>query len=236
MRPLPQNISEGSGRTRLRLLALLVAGAETLGCGGGAAVAPPPPPPPSVTVSVTPSSGSVVLGNQLTFTATVSNAPDSSVGWSVNGLAGGNSTFGTISTAGVYMAPANLPSPATVQITATSHADNTKAASANSSITSDIALSLTPSPASVELGAPQRFQVSVTSSGHPDTTVRWSLSGAACPSACGTVDSSGTFTAPGILPSPASATLTAAGPTASTPSASTKWTWPSLPASWHSHA
>jgi hypothetical protein len=47
------------------------------------------------------------------------------------------------------------------------------------------------------------------SSGHPDTTMRWSLSGAACPSACGIVDSNGKFTAPGILPSPASATLTA---------------------------
>jgi uncharacterized protein YjdB len=63
-------------------------------------------------------------------------------------------------------------------------------------ITSDIALSLTPNPASVELGATQTFQANVTSSGHPDTAVRWSLSGAACPSACGTVDSSGHYTAP----------------------------------------
>ncbi|HEV2195484.1 MAG TPA: hypothetical protein VGR55_07865 [Candidatus Acidoferrum sp.] len=208
MRPLPQNIADNFGRTRVAFLALLTAGAWTLGCGGGGAVAPPPPPPPSITVSVTPPSGSVLLGNQVTFTATVTNATDTTLSWSVNGIAGGNSTVGAISSAGVYTAPADLPS-ATIQITATSHADATKSGSANVTVTSDIALALTPNPSSVELGATQQFQVSVTSSGHPDTTVRWSLSGAACPNACGTVDSSGTFTAPGILPFPASVTITA---------------------------
>ena len=150
-----------------------------------------------------------MLGNQIIFTATVTNATDTSVSWNVNNIAGGNSSVGTISPAGVYTAPGDLPSPATVQISATSHADNTKSGSASITITSDITLSLTPNPASVELGARQSFQVTITSSGHPDTTVRWSLSGAACPNACGTVDSSGTFTAPGILPTPANLTLTA---------------------------
>ena len=76
-------------------------------------------------------------------------------------------------------------------------------------ITSDIALSLNPSAASVELGTGQSFQVTVASAGHPDTAIRWSLSGSACPTACGTLDSSGLFTAPRILPSPASAMVTA---------------------------
>lgn len=150
-----------------------------------------------------------MLGNQITFIAAVTNATDTNVSWSVNGIAGGNLSLGTISSTGVYTAPADLPSPATVQITATSHADPTKSAAVSVTVTSDITLSLTPSPASVELGATQRFQVSLASSGHPDTTVRWSLSGVACPNSCGTVDSSGTFTAPGILPSPAGVTLTA---------------------------
>ena len=150
-----------------------------------------------------------MLGNQVTFTATVTNTTDTTVSWSVNSIAGGNSTVGTISSAGVYNAPANLPSPATVQVTATSHANPTKSNTADITVTSDITLSLTPNPASVDLGATQRFQAAFTSAGHPDTTVRWSLSGAACPSSCGTVDASGGFTAPGILPSPASVTLTA---------------------------
>src|SRR5262245_46212980 len=130
MRHLPQNVAGSFGRRRVRSLALLMVGAWTLGCGGGGAVAPPPPPP-SITVNVTPQSGSVVLGNQIAFTATVTNATDTSVNWSVSGIAGGNSTVGTISSAGVYAAPADLPFPATMQITATSHADNTKSASAS---------------------------------------------------------------------------------------------------------
>ena len=209
MRPLPQTIAKSFGKTRAILLALLTAGAWTLGCGGGGAVAPPPPPPPSITVSVAPLSGSVVLGNQVTFIATVTNTTDTSVSWSVNSVAGGNSTVGTISSMGVYTAPTDLPSPATVQITAVSHADSAKSGSAGITITSDLTLSLAPNPASVELGATQRFQVIVTSSGHPDTAVRWSLSGAMCPSACGSVDSSGTFIAPGSLPSPTNVTLAA---------------------------
>lgn len=209
MRPLPQSIAENFGRTRVAFFALLTAGAWILGCSGGGAAAPPPPPPPSITVSVAPTSGSVALGNQLTFTATVSNATDTSVSWSVNNIAGGNSTVGTISSTGIYTAPADLPSPATVQITATSHANPAESATANATVTSDITLSLTPNPASVELGATQRFQVNIMSSGHPDTTVGWSLSGAACPSGCGALDSSGTFTAPSILPSPTNVKITA---------------------------
>jgi hypothetical protein len=186
-----------------------MAGAWTLGCGGGGAGSPPPPPPPSIGVTIAPSSGSVVLGNQATFTATVTNTTDTSVSWSVNGIAGGNAAAGTITAAGVYSAPADLPSPATVQVTATSHADAAKSATAAVTITSDIALVLTPNSASVELGATQAFQATVTSSGHPDTAIRWSVSGAACTSGCGAADASGNYTAPRTLPSPANVTLTA---------------------------
>ncbi|HEX9344274.1 MAG TPA: hypothetical protein VF900_00055 [Candidatus Acidoferrum sp.] len=114
-----------------------------------------------------------------------------------------------ITPAGVYTAPADMPSPATVQVTATSHADSTKSGTGTLAITSDIALALTPNPASVELGATQSFQATVTSSGHLDTSIRWSLLGPAYAKGCGTVDASGNYTAPRALPSPASTTLTA---------------------------
>ena len=145
----------------------------------------------------------------MTFRATVTNTTDTGVSWSVNGVAGGNATEGIISPEGVYIAPADLPSPAAVQITATSHADATKSGSVSETITSDITLAMAPNPASVELGATQGFQATVTSSGRPDTTVRWSVSGVACASGCGTVDSNGTYTAPQTLPLPASVKLTA---------------------------
>jgi len=209
MRSLSQR-SEKSFRTRtIVFTALLAEGAWTLGCGSASAPPPPPPPPLSITVTVTPAAGSLVLGGQATFAATVTNTTDIEVGWSVSGVPGGSAGQGTITSGGVYTAPADLPSPATVLVTATSHADSTKSGSGSLAITSDISLNLAPNPASVELGASQPFQATVTSNGHPDTAVRWSLSGPACSGGCGTVDASGKYTAPQILPSPASATLTA---------------------------
>lgn len=153
--------------------------------------------------------GSVLLGNSETLMATVSNTADTNVSWSVSGVAGGTASTGTVTAGGIYTAPADLPSPALVQITATSQADPTKSATAQFTVTSDIAITLAPPNASVELGATQPFRPAITSAGHPDTSVRWTLSGATCPVACGSVDLSGTYTAPGILPTPATATITA---------------------------
>ena len=184
-----------------------------LGCGGGgassAALPPPPPPLPSVSVTVSPASASIVLGNTQTFTATVTNTSDTTVAWSVNGVPGGNATIGTISASGMYIAPTDLLSPANVQVTAASHADGSKVASAEITVISDIAISISPTSGNVELGATQIFQPNIASSGHPDTAVRWSVAGAACASACGTVDPTGKFVAPQILPSPATVTVMA---------------------------
>lgn len=195
------------------VLALLTAGACTLGCGGGGAspVArpPPAPPPSSVSVSLTPGSATVLLGNTQSFTAAVSGTIDTAVDWTVNGIAGGSSSYGTITAAGVYSAPAVLPSPAAVTARATSRADNTKYAEANVTLASDVSLSLTPGAASVELGAVEMFHAVVSSNGHPDTGVSWSLTGASCPAFCGAIDAAGNYTAPRTLPSLASFTLTA---------------------------
>ncbi len=193
---------------------LLAASACMLGCGGGgassAALPPPPPPPPaSIAVTIAPSSASVVLGNMQAFNATVTNATDTSVTWSVSSGAGGSTSAGTISATGVYTAPADLPASVSAQITATSVADATKSATATVTITSDLAVALTPGAAGVLLGAAQSFRATVSSSGRPDTAVRWSISGAACPSACGTLDASGNFTAPPILPAATTVTVTA---------------------------
>jgi hypothetical protein len=153
----------------------------------------------------------VLLGETLPFSATVSNSPNTSVSWSVNGLPGGSAQAGVISADGLYTAPAELPQGAEVQVTvtATSQADPTKSSTAGVSITSDISISLTPAISSIELGAPQSFHATLTSSGKPDPTIHWSLSGAACPSNCGTVDANGNYTAPAILPSNPNVTLTA---------------------------
>ena len=87
---------------------------------------PPPPPTPAVSVSVAPDSASVIITQMQQFTATVSNATDASVTWSVNGVVGGDATVGTISDSGLYTAPTKVPATAKFNVTATSKADSSK--------------------------------------------------------------------------------------------------------------
>jgi serine protease len=93
--------------------------------------------PSPVTVSVSPASGSLQegSGNTQAFIATVGETLNTQVTWQVNTITGGSATVGTISTAGVYTAPATVPSPATVTVTAISLADSTRSASATLTIT-----------------------------------------------------------------------------------------------------
>jgi hypothetical protein len=86
--------------------------------------------PPPVTITISPASASVHAGQTRRFTATVQNASATTVTWQVNGVAGGNSTVGKI-TSGLYAAPKVVPTPATVTVTAVSTADPTKSASAS---------------------------------------------------------------------------------------------------------
>ena len=62
---------------------------------------------------------SMNMGTSVQLTATVTNGTGG-VTWSVNGVNGGNATVGTITAAGLYQAPAAVPSPAAVTIRATS--------------------------------------------------------------------------------------------------------------------
>ena len=59
-------------------------------------------------VRVLPSSVTIQAGDSVAFTAVVGAGGDQSVAWSVNGIIGGNSTVGTISNSGLYVAPGTL--------------------------------------------------------------------------------------------------------------------------------
>ena len=87
--------------------------------------------PPPVTISITPASATVRVRSTKQFTATVQNSTNTGVIWKVNGITGGNSTVGTISTSGLYKAPSAVPAPATVVVGATAAADSTKTATAS---------------------------------------------------------------------------------------------------------
>src|SRR5713226_5861458 len=107
MRSLSHSKGKSSRTTAFVAVVFLSEAAWNFGCGS--AGAPPPPlPPPAIVVTVMPANGSVVLGNQTTFMATLTNTADTVVSWSVNSVPGGNTTLGTITSAGLYTAPAEL--------------------------------------------------------------------------------------------------------------------------------
>jgi len=88
----------------------------------------------SISVTVSPTSATLSPGGTQLYTATVTGATDPSVTWSVSNASGSNATLGTISSSGLYTAPAVAPNPSSVTITATSVQDTTKAGTAKADI------------------------------------------------------------------------------------------------------
>src|SRR5258708_2116412 len=76
-----------------------------------------------VAVSITPQSAEIGASGTQQFAATVTGTTNVAVTWSVDGVAGGNAQFGTISATGLYTAPSIAGNHT---ITATSVADSSK--------------------------------------------------------------------------------------------------------------
>lgn len=90
---------------------------------------------PMITVAVSPASASVAVSGTQAFSATVTSSSNTAVTWQVNGVAGGNTTVGTISSSGMYTAPMTVPSPSTVTVTAVSAADTARSGTTQVTIT-----------------------------------------------------------------------------------------------------
>jgi serine protease len=179
---------------------------------------------PPIAVSVSPSSAIVLAatGTQA-FTATVLNAgSNTAVTWQVNGIVGGNATVGTISASGLYRAPATIPSPPTVTVTAVSAADPTYSAVATLTV-AHVQVAVMPSAAMVMIGAKQSFVASVSNT--PNAAVTWQVDGVTGGNdTVGTISTSGVYSAPASLPSSPIVTVTAVSAQDSTRSASAQVT------------
>ncbi len=174
---------------------------------------------PPVAVTISPKTVSLFAAASQLFTATVTNSSNTSVTWSLKGSGCSGATCGTISAAGLYTAPVTPPTPATITVTATSNADSTKSASATVTILPAVVVTISPSSAQVVAGKTQQFKATVT--GNSNTAVAWSVSGVGCSgAACGTISSTGLYTAPPTQPSPAQVTVTATSSADSSKSAS----------------
>ncbi|MGH9775748.1 MAG: hypothetical protein ACRD50_12460 [Candidatus Acidiferrales bacterium] len=127
-----------------------------------------------------------------------------------------------------YLAPASLPSTNPVSLTATSAADPTKFANAPVTVVPAGPVSVNISPPFAVPGPAGRINdtvqffanVSGTSNQHVTWSVASGVSGQGCTgSACGTISSSGLYTAPSIAPSPNSIAVIATSQADATKSA-----------------
>ncbi len=106
-----------------------------------------------VQVSVAPSTVQIHAGDVYTFKTTVNGAGSlTTVTWSINGILGGNATVGTITAAGVYTAPATVPNPNTIQVTATSVADSSASATGMVTVNNPLPAVTAVLPTSIPVG------------------------------------------------------------------------------------
>lgn len=176
---------------RMLVSCVLVAG-NFVACGGGNISSPPP----QVSVSISPASANLPTGGSRQFTATVSGSANTAVTWQVNGVTGGDVVTGTITTGGLFAAPASVTATLTVAVMAVAQADPTKSASASVTITPVIGIVL--SPGTVILAASGRQQFTATVTNTLNSAVTWQVNGVpGGNSALGTVSSAGLYTAPG---------------------------------------
>ena len=195
-----------------------------VGCGGGGStnirsVTISPPTVTNLPINETTAFTAVVtLDNSTVSTITT-------VSWEVNGIAGGNATYGTIvnnsvdQDEGIYTAPAAVPSDNTVNITAVVQQTTTNSNTTPPTITSNTAtisigvglgLTISPSGATVPAGNSQQFTAYLN--GLPDSGATWTIasaSGSTDSSVIGSIDQTGLYSAPVSPPPGGTLTLTA---------------------------
>lgn len=122
---------------RIALVSLLVPVIFVSGCSSHTTGNPngTNSPQPSVTVA---GATQVRLGSTTTFTAALANLTNTAVTWQVDTVAGGNSTVGTITSAGVYTPPAAIPATNPLTITAVSVASPSTSGSAQLNVVNPI--------------------------------------------------------------------------------------------------
>lgn len=186
----------------------------------------------TVTVSADPcaNTNAVTIGSNLQFSAAVTGNSNQSVTWQVNQIDGGNSQVGTISASGSYTAPANVPSPSTVTISAVSNAVPSVSGSQKITITANPVLQvlLAPVPAvppapypEIETGTGQEFQATVLGAGGnaDEAEINWLINnysdgdggiyGTIVPGELTGCVTTAEYTAPSAVPSPSQFPITA---------------------------
>ncbi len=168
----------------------------------------------------------VPINTVFDFTATVTLSDTSistttAVTWYVNGIAGGNSTVGTIvplstdNQVGVYTAPGFVPATNNGQVQITATAEQSTTSSTNSILTSNtvvvqvtVVLGITVSPAAVNVAAGSSFQFMALENSVPDPSATWTVTSTSGGN-IGSIDLTGLYRLPLFPPPNAQVTITA---------------------------
>jgi len=135
-------------------------------------------------VTVSPKTASVLAGDSTSLSATVQDAKEPRVLWSVEGGDGN----GTITSSGVYTAPTTA---GTYTVVATNAVDTSKKDTATITVLEAVVVAIEPAAATVPTAGSATFTARVT--GADDTAVTWSLVEGA---AGGSITEQGVYTAP----------------------------------------
>src|SRR5215813_981615 len=143
------------------LLVVCLGGCSGLGTHRSSDGSTLPPESANTGVTVTPANATVRAGSNESFAATMSGG-SSSFTWSVNGVAGGNATTGTIDGNGMYTAPLSLPATNTVTISAAMADDATQKGTSTVALQNPIPVLNSVAPSSIATGA---FGITLSGSG-----------------------------------------------------------------------
>jgi hypothetical protein len=140
----------------------------------------------------------------------VSGGTNIVVTWQVNGKTGGNDTVGKIDSNGVYHAPASIPSPPTVNVSAVSFEDPNVSATSVVTIVPAPTVTVSPTTFTMTSGTANTKAFTSTVTGTTTSNVDWSVNGVPGGNATfGTINSSGLYTAPPTPPIGSTVTVTA---------------------------
>jgi hypothetical protein len=154
-----------------------------------------------VSVSISPTSTRLQVGQSQQFTAAVSGISNTAVNWLVEGVPGGNASVGKISASGLYTAPSSLAA-GSIRVTAQSAARPNTFADANVKIfpsPTTVKVSISPASASVQGKRSQQFTATV--SGISNMAVNWLVAGIPGGNlSVGFISATGLYTAPASAP------------------------------------
>lgn len=158
-------------RIHLALALIVSSTLVIIGCGGGDSSTPPAQ---SLSITISPSSVTLIAAATQQFTAVVRGSSNTAVAWSLSSSGCSGTACGTITPTGLYTAPTPVSASMIVNVIATAMADSSKSATAAANL---MPMSVSISPASVSVYQRDMTKFTASVDGDPSASVTWDVDG-----------------------------------------------------------